>query len=212
MRKLAFPAVLLLSLAVAGYAVVVYSVLPLGAAVHPDMRASFAGQKLAVYAHVFGSAVALLLGPLQFWSRLRAQRPGLHRLLGKLYLGVGVGLGGLAGLALAPSAYGGLPSTLGFACLALAWLYTAVHALGAAQSRDFAQHRRWMIRNFALTFAAVTLRLYLPGSMAAGIAFEVAYPAIAWLCWLPNLVVAEWLLRRPALQPPRPGAPAGRSA
>jgi len=49
----------------------------------------------------------------------------------------------------------------------------------------------------ALTFAAVTLRLYLPSSMAAGIPFEIAYPAIAWLCWLPNVAVAEWLVRRP---------------
>lgn len=210
MPRLGFATLLLLSLAVAGYALVAYSVLPLGAAVHPDMRASFAEHRLAVYAHVFGSAVALLLGPLQFWARLRAQRPALHRLLGKAYLGAGVGLGGLAGLALAPSAYGGLPSTLGFACLALAWLYTAVHALGAAQARDFAQHRRWMIRNFALTFAAVTLRIYLPGAMAAGVPFEVAYPVIAWLCWLPNLIVAEWLLRRPAAAPPRPATPMGR--
>jgi uncharacterized membrane protein len=197
-QRLGFPALLLLSLAVAGYALVAYSVLPLGAAVHPDMRASFAEHRLAVYAHVFGSAVALLIGPLQFWSRLRARRPALHRALGKLYLAVGVGLGGLAGLALAPSAFGGLVAKLGFACLALAWLYTGIHALGAAQARDFAQHRRWMIRNFALTFAAVTLRIYLPGSLAAGLPFEVAYPAIAWLCWLPNLVAAEWLLRRPA--------------
>jgi hypothetical protein len=53
-----------------------------------------------------------------------------------------------------------------------------------------------MVRNFALTFAAVTLRFYLPGSVAAGIAFELAYPVIAWLCWLPNIVIAELLFNR----------------
>ena len=37
---------------------------------------------------------------------------------------------------------------------------------------------------------------YLPASMLAGVPFEVAYPAIAWLCWVPNLLVVEWLLRR----------------
>jgi hypothetical protein len=52
-----------------------------------------------------------------------------------------------------------------------------------------------MIRNFSLTFAAVTLRLYLPASLAAGLPFDTVYPAIAWLCWVPNLVVAEFLLR-----------------
>ena len=53
-----------------------------------------------------------------------------------------------------------------------------------------------MIRNFALTFAAVTLRIYLPASMAAGIEFGVAYRAIAWLCWVPNVVVAELLFNK----------------
>jgi len=53
-----------------------------------------------------------------------------------------------------------------------------------------------MVRNFALTFAAVTLRLWLPASVASGIGFEVAYPAVAWLCWLPNLLVAERLFNR----------------
>jgi hypothetical protein len=51
-----------------------------------------------------------------------------------------------------------------------------------------------MVRNFVPAFAAVTLRL--PGSMAAGVPFGLAYPVIAWLCWVPNLIVAEWVLRR----------------
>jgi hypothetical protein len=51
-----------------------------------------------------------------------------------------------------------------------------------------------MIRSYALCLAAVTLRLYLPLSGAIGIPFDDAYPAIAWLCWVPNLVAAEWLV------------------
>lgn len=42
--------------------------------------------------------------------------------------------------------------------------------------------------------AAVTLRIYLPFGIASGMPFEEAYPAIAWLCWVPNLIVAEWLI------------------
>jgi len=53
-----------------------------------------------------------------------------------------------------------------------------------------------MVRNFALTFAAVTLRLWLPASIASGVPFELAYPAVAWLCWVPNLLAAELLLRQ----------------
>jgi uncharacterized membrane protein len=186
-----------LSAGVVVYAVVVYAFLPLGQFVHPRMAEVFRQNAPTVYAHVFGASVALLLGPLQFWAAFRTRRPALHRLVGKLYLGLGVGLGGIAGLILATRAQGGLAGQLGFACLALAWLYTAVHALGAAQSRDFATHRRWMIRNFALTFAAVTLRLWMPLGFALDRwPFEVVYPTVAWLCWVPNLLVAEWWLRR----------------
>jgi predicted membrane protein DUF2306 len=63
------------------------------------------------------------------------------------------------------------------------------------------KHRRWMVRNFALTFAAVTLRLWIPMSFAAGIPFEIAYPAIAWLCWVPNLLLPEYYLNRRTLLP-----------
>jgi hypothetical protein len=133
--------------------------------------------------------------------------------LGRTYLTIGVLIGGLAGLYMAFHAFGGLIARLGFAGLALAWLYTGLRAYLAIRGRRVAEHRAWMVRNFALTFAAVTLRLYLPASAIAGIAFEVAYPFIAWLCWVPNLVAAEILFNRmpspPAqrIRPPRRPAP-----
>ena len=52
-----------------------------------------------------------------------------------------------------------------------------------------------MIRNFALTFAAVALRLYLPPVFIFGLPFATSYAIIAWLCWVPNLLVAEWLAK-----------------
>ena len=49
-------------------------------------------------------------------------------------------------------------------------------------------------RNYALTLAAVTLRIELPLlQMAGGMTFDQAYATIAWMCWIPNLVLAEWL-------------------
>jgi uncharacterized membrane protein len=194
MRLASFVLLALLSLAVAGYALVVYGFLPLGVAVHPDMRATFESQRAVVYLHVFASAVALVLGPFQFSAGLRARRPALHRWSGRLYLGVGVLVGGVAGLIMAAHAFGGTVGRLGFACLALAWLYTGLRAYLSIRAGNVASHRRWMVRNFALTFAAVTLRLWLPGAMVSGMAFEAAYPVIAWLCWVPNLLAAELLL------------------
>ena len=55
-------------------------------------------------------------------------------------------------------------------------------------------HQRWMIRSFSLCFAAVTLRIYLGAFFALGVPFEQFYTALAWLCWVPNLVVVDWFL------------------
>ena len=42
----------------------------------------------------------------------------------------------------------------------------------------------------------VTMTVQIPASLAVGIPFESAYPVIAWSCWVPNLLVAEWMLHR----------------
>jgi len=122
----------------------------------------------------------------------------VHRWSGRIYLAVGVLIGGLSGLYMAQYAYGGNVARLGFAGLALAWLYTGLRAYLAVRGGEIGEHRKWMVRNFSLTFAAVMLRLYLPLSMLAGVEFIVAYSIIAWLCWVPNLVYAEWKFNRVA--------------
>jgi uncharacterized membrane protein len=198
----------ILALGVAGYAVVGYGVMPLGSLVHPEMKADFVAHPVGVYSHVFASAVALLLGPFQFSARLRRTRLRLHRWTGRVYLGVGVLLGGLSGLYLAAFAFGGPVARLGFAALALCWLYSGWRAFRAIRRSLIDEHRKWMVRNFSLAFAAVTLRLYLPAALVAGVDFAVAYPVIAWLCWLPNLLAAEWLRR--TLQHGLPQQTAGR--
>jgi uncharacterized membrane protein len=195
MRRTGYILLIVLSLGVSAYAAVAYGLAPLGAAVHPDMRATYEAHRLAIYTHIAAALIALAIGPFQFSVRLRMARVHLHRWLGRIYL-IGILIGGLAGLYIAFYAFGGLPARIGFACLALSWLYTGFRAYRAIRSRDILSHRRWMVRNFSLTFAAVTLRIWLPLSMVSGIPFEVAYPVIAWLSWVPNLLAAELLLRQ----------------
>ena len=200
MRGFARFSLVLLSFGVCLYALGVYALLPLGAAVHPDMAQGFRAHAAWIYLHVFSAVLALALGPLQFSARLRQRRPAWHRWAGRAYLGVGVLLGGASGLYLAQFAHGGATARLGFALLAVAWLVSGWRAYAAIRAGEIAAHREWMMRNFALTFAAVTLRIYLPLSMLAGISFDSAYQAIAWLCWVPNLLaVYLWQLgQRPA--------------
>jgi uncharacterized membrane protein len=181
-----------LTFGVAGYAAFVYGVLPLGSLVHPDMQANFLAHSTGIYTHAFASILALVLGPFQFSARLREKHTDLHRWLGRSYLAVGVLVGGLSGLYMSQYAFGGPVAKSGFAVLAVLWLYTGWRAYLAIRRGAVAEHRKWMVRNFALTFAAVMLRLYLPASMAAGLGFAAAYPVIAWLCWVPNVLFAEW--------------------
>lgn len=149
--------------------------------------------------HAGGASTALLIGAFQFMPRVRASGPWLHRWLGRTYA-AGCLIGGVSGLALAAGTSAGPVAAWGFGLLAVAWIFTTLQAWRFARTRRFEAHRAWMVRSFALTFAAVTLRVYIPLSPLAGVHPEEAYVAIAWLCWVPNLAIAElWLRSRPAL-------------
>lgn len=158
---------------------------------------------IILYIHIATSIIAICTGWLQFLSKLRAKSYRTHRLVGKIY-SYNVLLGGLSGLYLSFYATGGWVSSVGFFLLSITWLYTLVRGIRAITvKKDRLEHQRWMTRNYALTFAAVTLRIYLPISMMIfGFeSFNDYYRAIAWLCWIPNLIVADWLLYRSKRKP-----------
>jgi uncharacterized membrane protein len=144
--------------------------------------------------HVAGAATALLLGPAQFFPSLRNGHRQLHRATGRLYV-LACTAGSLSGLVLAFGATTGLISTMGFGTLAVAWLGATFLAWRRAVQRRIPEHQAWMIRSFALTFAAVTLRLYLPIAALLPFPFVDSYRAISFLAWVPNLLVAELYLR-----------------
>jgi uncharacterized membrane protein len=148
------------------------------------------------YQHLTFGGLAMLAGVSQFSRRLRTRNPGLHRTLGKVYI-LSVLASGIAGVYLAVHTMGGPPARVGFFLLGSAWLLATGLAYARIRGGLVRAHERWMIRSYALTWAAVTLRLYLPLFEAAfGMGFDRSYPIIAWLCWVPNLLVAEWIVRR----------------
>jgi uncharacterized membrane protein len=115
--------------------------------------------------HIAGGMGALLAGPWQFSSKLRARALNFHRWLGRFYL-VEVLIGSIGGFAMALVSSEGLPTHLGFGILAVLWFFTGLQAYRMVGMGDIEAHRQWMIRNFALTFAAVTLRIQLPLMLA----------------------------------------------
>ena len=191
--------ILLLCLGVSAYAL---AYLVLGEQMYPpNLAASFLAHENSLRLHVAGGAIALGLGPFLIGGPRR--RRARHRALGKVYLGA-VLLGGLGGVSLSRFSYGGWPTHLGFAALGIAWIGTTLAAWVRIRSGDVAGHRAWITRSFLLTLAAVTLRLYLPLSGLLGLPFDTSYPVISWLCWVPNLVAAEILVRRADWTRPAP--------
>jgi uncharacterized membrane protein len=158
--------------------------------------------RLAFYLHLGCGGLALLLSPLQFAGRLRARWPGLHRAVGRIAFGA-IAVAGSTALVLAPVSRAGAVGTAGFGALAVLWLACAAAALRAIRRRDVAAHRRWAVRTFALTYAAVALRLWMvvlplvqTASLGidAAVAEDRAYLLVPFLSWVPNLLVAELYL------------------
>jgi uncharacterized membrane protein len=202
-------------LALSAGAIAVFAPLPyltdslstLAAAPNGAIAANYADRPAAIqvafYAHVIGGGLALALSPLQFIARLRDRVPRAHRVIGRAALGSMV-LGGLAGAVVSTTNLAGPAGTAGFGLLGVLWVTFAVTAFVAIRRGDVTAHRRWMVRAFALTYAAVTLRLWLGLLMgvhlAAGVtqpeAFTRSYVVVPFLCWVPNLLIAELYLRR----------------
>ncbi|HEY3998267.1 MAG TPA: DUF2306 domain-containing protein [Candidatus Xenobia bacterium] len=147
-----------------------------------------------VWLHGVGGTVALAVGPFQFWPWLRTRWPRLHRTFGMVYL-LAVGCAGLFGLDMALDAYGGAPACAAFVTQDVLWLATAWLAWSTVRRRQFAHHREWMFRNFALTFGAATARLYLAWLQGRGLDFLAIYPYVTWLSWVPNVLLVEVCLR-----------------
>jgi hypothetical protein len=165
---------------------------PLGA---PAILANAFARYGLLTMHAGLATTALVIGPLQFFAAIRTRHPRGHRRIGTTYVICCLGAGA-AGLPLALGSTEGPVATAGFGALALVWIAATANAWRLARARDFVRHRRWMIRSFALTFAAVTLRLYLPIVAIAHLDFHWGYRAISFLAWVPNLIGAELWLRR----------------
>ena len=162
-----------------------------------EQKAVYLAHHAMLMVHIVAAMLAILIGPFQFLPQLRKGRLlKFHRWLGRAYL-LSVLFGGIGGLYMAQFGYGGLITELGFAALALLWLYSGYMAYKHIRNKEIEAHRQWMIRNYALTLAGTMLRVWVPiFVVGGGIDWVLAYRAIAWLAWVPNLLVAEWIIRR----------------
>ncbi len=155
---------------------------------------------IAFYGHIVLGGLALLIGWLQFSNKLRLKNVSLHRRIGKVYM-LSVLISGICGLYIALHATGGIISVLGFFTLGVIWLSTTVFALVSIKKGDVTLHEKLMIYSYAACFAAVTLRIWLPILANALGGFTDAYRIVAWLCWVPNLIIAYFIAKTSTPKP-----------
>lgn len=157
-----------------------------------ELAASFSMRPWGINPHALFGGIGLLTGAVQFHRGLR-RRLRIHRLLGRLYV-IACLFTGTAGLYMAAYSYGGWVTHVGFGMLGALLLFTTIAGFRAIRRGDVETHWRWMLRSYALLFAAVMLRLELP-LLASNFGFDTGYRIVSWLCWVPNVMVAETMLR-----------------
>jgi uncharacterized membrane protein len=154
--------------------------------------------KAAFFIHVLSSIFLLITGFTQFYDPLR-KFSTIHRMVGKMYVVIIVFISGPASFVMALYANGGMLSQIAFSLLSILWIFCTVMAWIEIRKGNYIDHGNFMLRSYALTLSALTLRAW---KFAIVLIFHPhpidGYMIVAWLGWIPNLLVAEWLIRRRA--------------
>ncbi|MBD3636672.1 MAG: DUF2306 domain-containing protein [Crocinitomicaceae bacterium] len=158
------------------------------------------------YLHVISGMLVILIGPFQLLKKFRNKYLNLHRKLGKIYAYGILLVAAPTGFIMAFYAEGGYWSTVSFIIMSVLWFYTTLMAVIKVKNKEIIEHKKWMYRSYALSFAAVTLRLLVPLMSLPVISKYlgstpderdyVIIVATAWLSWIINLVFVELLIAK----------------
>lgn len=159
---------------------------------HPEYLSFF-------YSHVYSSILVLLTGFLAI-IRVNFNKIKIHQFAGKAYVFVILFLAAPTGIYMGFFANGGFFSKTSFVILGIFWLFSTFKAYQLIRQKNYKAHQQWMWRSFALTLSAITLRLWKwiivyffhPSPMDV-------YEIVAWLGWIPNILLIELLIRKKIL-------------
>jgi uncharacterized membrane protein len=152
-----------------------------------------------LFPHVTCGLLAVVLGPLQFWPRMRRDYLPYHRIAGRVYV-VTVLVGAVASTGMSLQVTGAPTYALGLFGLAVAWITTTSMAFVAIRRKNMVQHKQWMVRSYVVTFAFVTFRLG-DDLLKAGnlLNNDERSSLLAWSCWAVPLLIAEVALQAGAV-------------
>lgn len=153
--------------------------------------------RYAFYTHILFSILTLASGLTQFSGHILKKHKKLHRAMGYVYVLDVLCLAGPSGLVMGFYANGDALAKTSFVLLSVLWIGFTAIALYKAWQKQFEAHRHWMIRSFALTLSAITLRLLaLVLPKVVHLEAHTEYALIAWLSWAVNLLAAELIIAR----------------
>lgn len=151
----------------------------------------------AYYAHVLAAALILLIGIFQLLPASRKRWPLWHRALGKVYVGGILFFSAPGGMVMSFFINRGPWVLSSFIAQCSLWFVFTYLAYYYIRQGNVKAHEQWMLRSYALTLAAITLRVYVFfSSWSVDLSQPMAYATIAWLSWVPNLLVCEVWMRR----------------
>lgn len=162
------------------------------------LDAGFARHPLLTMLHIIPGLLFVVLGPFQFVRALRRRRPALHRWTGRVVLASGLIIGSTA-LVMSPQmAIGGANETAATMLFATIFLFALVRAYLYIRQGNFALHREWMIRAFAIGLAVTTVRpimgVFFATSHITHLTPHEFFGTAFWLGFTIQLIAAEiWI-------------------
>jgi len=151
----------------------------------------------AYYAHVLIGGLILIIGFFQLHPTFGLKWRKVHRAFGYFYVMGILCFAAPGGLVMSFFIERGPLVLLSFITQASLWFFFTAMDFHRIRHRDIQAHRQWMWRSFALTFAAITLRIYIFFcSYSIDLSQPTAYATLAWLSWAPNLLIVEFYIRK----------------
>ncbi len=148
--------------------------------------------QVAFFSHVYTSIFVLILGIFQFSKSIRNSFPKIHRTFGKGYVALILLIASPSGLIMAVHANGGVFSKISFSIQAVLWFAFTYKAYEYARNKEWSNHQKFMLRSYALTLSAISLRLFKWGIVST---LELppmdTYKIVSWLGWIFNLALVE---------------------
>lgn len=152
--------------------------------------------------HAVTGGVALVAGALQLKlaHRLLRKRPRAHRVIGRTYL-VATWVTCAGGLGTTAFFDVGWAGRTVFAVWSISWSAATAIALRRVRAGRFGEHRKWMIRSFALALVFLTFDISRSVFVGVGLPRTVVYPLGLLLSATVGLGVAELWIRRTKTRP-----------